>query len=148
MIPSIRPIDWPLPTLAFLLVMLGAGCSRPSEPSSPQMPLTSHPNTSAASQSAAKSRLGDLTALRDLAADTASLVQEGKLATARDHIKELELAWDSAEAGLKPRAPEDWHTLDKAIDRALTLLRKQDPSQIECEAAMADLLKTFAQLSE
>lgn len=97
--------------------------------------------------SPAPTPLGDLGAFHTIAVDVQSLVEAGNLAAAKARIKDLEISWDRAEAGLKPRAVGDWHTLDKAIDRALDALRAAKPSQGECKAAMTDLLKTFDRLS-
>lgn len=122
-------------TLTFALLVAVAGCSKPAETGAATPP--------GAQAARAASALGDLSRFRAIAGDVSALVDKGDLAAAKTRLEGLGVAWDSAEAGLEPRAAADWHTLDKAIDRALKATRAGPPVQADCKAAPGDLLKTF-----
>lgn len=130
-------------TSAFVLLGVAVGCSKRTEATPPITPPTAIGQSGPTSQVIPATKLGDLSPFRVIATDVASIVDKGDLSAAKARIKDLEIAWDAAEGGLKPRAADDWHTIDKAIDPALKALRADPANLADCKKALTDLLGTF-----
>jgi uncharacterized membrane-anchored protein len=89
--------------------------------------------------------LGDLSRFTRITAGVQAKVAKNDLAGAKTQVKDLEVAWDDAEAGLKPRDSAKWHQLDDEIDRVLTSLRAGNPTRSECASNLATLVGTLNQ---
>src|ERR1700716_538684 len=90
----------------------------------------------------------DLSAFRIIAHDTLAIVDTGNLGRAKLRIKDLEADWDRAEATLRPRSPEQWRNIDKAIDAALQQLRAVSPQAAAAREALQSLLAALDQSKE
>ena len=84
--------------------------------------------------------LGNLSPFRTIAADTLAIVNTGNLVRAKTRIKDLEGHWDEAEPKLRPRDPERWRIIDKAIDGVLAQLRADKPQALAAKDALRNLL--------
>jgi uncharacterized membrane protein YkoI len=107
--------------------------------------LALNPSGRALAQEAANQSqsLGDLSSFRTIAGDTLAIVNTGNLSRAKARINDLETSWDAAEAKLRPRNPERWRILDKAIDTALVQLRADRPQAPAAKDALQNLLASF-----
>jgi uncharacterized membrane protein YkoI len=90
----------------------------------------------------------DLSSFRSIAEDTLAIVDMGNLKRAKSRIKDLETAWDRAEPKLRPRSPEQWRKIDKAIDAALQQLRADSPQAATAKEALQNLLAELDQPNE
>jgi uncharacterized membrane protein YkoI len=104
--------------------------------------LTFTPSSEALAQHTADQSLTqrNLSSFRSIAEDTLATVNTGNLKRAKARIKNLETNWDRAEAKLRPRSPEQWRTIDKAIDAALLQLGAESPQAPAAREALQNLL--------
>jgi uncharacterized membrane protein YkoI len=82
----------------------------------------------------------NISPFRIVAEDALAIVNSGNLKRAKARIKDLETDWDRAEAKLRPRSPEQWRAIDKAIDAALLQLRADSPRAPAAKEALQNLL--------
>ncbi|MFM6850733.1 MAG: hypothetical protein ACKOVB_16695 [Terrabacter sp.] len=94
------------------------------------------------------SPIGDLRPFAVIVDDVASKAKKGDLAAATARVKDLEVAWDNGEAAMKPASPDDWHTMDSAIDGALTALRATPPTKDASLKALTALQSTIGALEK
>ena len=87
--------------------------------------------------------LGDLSRFSAIVTSVQGKVAQNDLAGAKTNVKDLEVAWDSAEAGLKPRDPKNWSQLDGEIDAGADLVARQPPDAGRLRAALDTLAKTL-----
>lgn len=99
-------------------------------------------------ESDATSPIGDLRPMAVIVDDVAAKTKAGDLPAATARVKDLEVAWDDGEAAMKPASPDDWHTMDSAIDGVLTALRATPPSKSASEAALTTLQTTIGTLEK
>ncbi len=91
-------------------------------------------------QQAQRSRLGDLSSFRTITQDTLQLVTAGDQEGATTRARDLEIAWDDAEAQLKPRDKAAWTALDGKIDKVLRAIRATTPDPAAEKTALTALL--------
>ncbi|GGN08000.1 hypothetical protein GCM10009721_39610 [Terrabacter tumescens] len=94
------------------------------------------------------SPIGDLRPFAVIVDDVTAKAKTGDLSAATARIKDLEVAWDNGEAAMKPASPDDWHTMDSAIDGALTALRANSPTKAASLSALTSLQSTIATLEK
>ena len=86
------------------------------------------------------SKLGDISAMRKIVADTLVLVNAGNVKGAVKRITEFETAWDKNANKLKKRDSKTWTKLDEAADVALSTVRYPSATPAEMKKDLAALI--------
>ena len=86
------------------------------------------------------SKLGDISAMRKIVADTLVLVNAGNVKGAVKRITEFETAWDKNANKLKKRDSKTWTKLDEASDIALSTVRYPSATPAEMKKDLAALI--------
>lgn len=86
------------------------------------------------------SKLGDLSAMRKIVADTLDLVKKGNTEAAIKRITEYETAWDKNAAKLKKLDKKTWTKLDEASDVALSTVRYPSAKPAEMQNDLSALI--------
>lgn len=92
----------------------------------------------------ATSPLGDLRPFVVIVNDLGAKLKAGDIPGVTARAKDLEVAWDSAEAAIKPASPDDWHALDGRIDQLLKAARATSPSVDAINSAITGFRDTVA----
>lgn len=87
--------------------------------------------------------LGDLSGFRALVVDALRVAETGNLRAARSRVEALEESWQRATPKMKPLAPDQWKTVDRAIDRAERELRFWRVRRTDSVEALRFLLSTI-----
>ena len=88
----------------------------------------------------AASKLGDLSSMRSVVADTLTLVNANNTRSAIKRITEFETAWDKNAKRLKKLDPKAWKKLDEASDVALSTVRYPSATAEEMKKDLSDLI--------
>lgn len=86
------------------------------------------------------SKLGDLSGMRKIVADTLALVEAGKTQDAVKRITDYETAWDNNAEKLRKLDTETWRKIDDASDVALSTVRYPSATPEEMKKDLSDLI--------
>ena len=107
------------------------------------LPMIATPTTlmtAPASAAVAASKLGDISAMRKIVADTLVLVNAGNIKSAIKRITEFETAWDKNASKLKKLDSKTWTKLDEASDIALSTVRYPSATPAEMKKDLSALI--------
>jgi uncharacterized membrane-anchored protein len=100
----------------------------------------SAPTPSASAPGAEAPPLGDLTQFTTITQDMLTMVTANNLPGATKRADDLEYAWDTSQARLKPMNGTAWTKVDGGIDKVLREVRAVNPNQATSKAALETLL--------
>ena len=98
-------------------------------------------------QAAAKYPAADVATFRTIVSDSLARVTADDQAGAVTRIKDLETAWDDAQARLQALDPTGWDYIDAKNDAVFSALRAKTPDAAAEKAALGDLLTALAPMS-
>jgi hypothetical protein len=119
-----------------LAVLTKTNSTSQANTQNPETAQQQKPKQSSNSNISKAGSLGNLSSFIKIEQNTLALVSKGDLAGAKTRVKDLETAWDNAQAGLQPKNPEKWTQIDGSINTVLSQLRASHPNQADCKSAL------------